>query len=69
VYADPAKGYMDASAKYVQQQFQSGGKAGPRPSPNVGKGNNLAALLQLGQVLGAPKGATNGCSLGGPTPA
>jgi hypothetical protein len=54
---------MVDSAKYVQQQFQSGGKSGPQPSPNVGTGNNNAALLELGKVLGAPAGATNGCSL------
>jgi hypothetical protein len=54
---------MEQSAQYIQKQLQSGGKAGPQASPNVGTGDNLAALLELGQVLGAPKGANNGCSL------
>jgi len=63
VYSDPAKGYIEASAKYIEAQFKSGGKAGPQPSPNVGTGDNTAALLALGQILGSPATGTAGCGL------
>jgi len=59
VYSDPTKGYIKASAEYILEQFKTDGKAGPRPSPNGGekdKGNNTAALLQLGEILGGKKG-------------
>lgn len=52
VYSDPAKGYIKGSSEYIQKQIQSKGKSGPVPSPNVGVGNNTAALLELGKILG-----------------
>jgi hypothetical protein len=63
VYSDPAKGYIEASAKYIQAQFKADGKVGPSPSPNVGVGDNTAALLQLGQILGSGAKGTEGCGL------
>jgi hypothetical protein len=63
VYSDPAKGYIKASAEYIQAQFKADGKAGPQPSPNVGVGDNTAALLQLGQILGSGASGTAGCGL------
>jgi hypothetical protein len=63
VYSDPAKGYIKASAEYIQAQFKSDGKTGPQPSPNVGTGDNTAALLLLGQILGAPADGSSGCGL------
>ncbi|KAF2399443.1 cutinase-domain-containing protein [Trichodelitschia bisporula] len=62
VYSDPAKGYIAASAAYIQKQFTSNGKAGASPSPNVGTGDNTQALLELGEVLGAGKNGGPGCA-------
>jgi hypothetical protein len=48
--------YMQPSAEYIATQLKTGGKAGAAPSPNGGvkdKGDNSAALKQLGEMLGA----------------
>jgi hypothetical protein len=63
VYSDPAKQYISDSAKYIEQQFKTNGKAGPQPSPNVGEGDNTAALQELGQILGGPKVPGGACGL------
>jgi hypothetical protein len=63
VYSDPAKPYITDSAKYIEQQFKTNGKAGAQPSPNVGTGDNTAALLELGQILGGPKTPRGACGL------
>ncbi|KAF2420536.1 alpha/beta-hydrolase [Tothia fuscella] len=63
VYSDPAKNYMTDSAVYIKKQFDSNGKAGAEPSPNVGTGDNTAALLELGQLLGGPKVPAGECGL------
>jgi hypothetical protein len=63
VYSDPAKPYISDSAKYIEQQFKTNGKAGPQPSPNVGVGDNTAALQELGQILGGPKVPSGACGL------
>jgi hypothetical protein len=63
VYSDPSKPYISDSAKYIEQQFKTNGKAGPQPSPNVGTGDNTAALLELGQILGGPKTPGGACGL------
>jgi len=58
-YTDDDKGYMPANAAYIKKQFETGGKAGPSPSPNGGvqdKGSNVDALKELGEILGATKG-------------
>jgi hypothetical protein len=54
---------MTDSATYIKQQFDSNGKAGPQPSPNVGVGDNSAALAALGEILGGPKVAPGTCGL------
>lgn len=59
IYSDPKFGYMADSAAYIKKQFEQKGKAGPAPSPNGGvqdKGNNSAALLELGKMLGGEPG-------------
>jgi len=58
-YTDKKLRYMEDSAAYIKKQFESKGKAGPAPSPNGGlqdKGNNTAALLELGKMLGGEPG-------------
>jgi hypothetical protein len=50
---------MKESAEYIMQQVIQNGKVGPAPSPNGGvmdKGNNTAALLELGKILGGEPG-------------
>lgn len=63
MYSDPAKGYIKASSEYIQQQYKTGSKVGPQPSPNVGVGDNNAALLELGKILGSGASGTEGCGL------
>jgi len=58
VYSAPEKGYIKSSAEYILQQFKSDGKSGPQLSPWGGekdKGNNSAALKELGEILGGKK--------------
>jgi pimeloyl-ACP methyl ester carboxylesterase len=58
-YSDTKLKYMTDSAAYIKKQFESKGKAGPALSPNGGvqdKGNNSAALLELGKMLGGEPG-------------
>ena len=59
-YVNADKGYISSTSEYIQKQFQTDGKAGPSPSPNVGVGDNTAALAALGEVLGAPPNAPRG---------
>lgn len=59
IYSDERFGYIKDSAAYIKKQFETKGKAGPSPSPNGGVkdvGNNSAALLELGKLLGAEPG-------------
>jgi hypothetical protein len=59
IYSDDKFGYMADSAQYIKKQFETKGKAGPSPSPHGGvqdKGNNTAALLELGKILGGDPG-------------
>jgi len=59
VYSDPKKGYIKGSTEYILEQLKTDGKVGAQLSPNGGendKGDNTAALLQLGELLGAQKG-------------
>lgn len=64
---------MTDSAAYIKKQFDTNGKAGAQPSPNVGVGDNSVALAELGQILGGPKVAPGTCGLqdakGGAAPA
>jgi hypothetical protein len=64
VYSDPKKGYMTDSAGYIKKQFDTNGKAGAQPSPNVGVGDNSEALQKLGEILGGPKVKPGTCGLG-----
>jgi len=65
VYSDPAKGYITGSAEYIKKQLETKGKAGQKLSPNVGVGNNSAALAKLGEALGGlGAGALPKCKLG-----
>jgi cutinase len=55
VYYETKFDYMSSSAEYIKKQFETKGKAGASPSPNGGendKGDNTAALLELGKQLG-----------------
>jgi len=59
VYSDERKGYIKGSTEYILEQLKTDGKFGPQLSPNGGekdKGNNTAALLELGELLGGKKG-------------
>jgi len=56
VYMEPARGHIKSSAEYIIQAFKTDGKQGPQPSPWGGekdKGDNSAALRELGKLLGA----------------
>jgi hypothetical protein len=52
-YSNTGTTFISDSATYIQQQFQSNGTAGPSPGTPPGTGNNSAALLSLGALLGA----------------
>jgi hypothetical protein len=57
-YSEDKLGYIKGSAEYIIQQFKTDGKVGPQASPNGGdqdKGNNTAALIELGKLLGGTK--------------
>jgi len=52
--------WISDSVSYIQKQMQTGGKAGPKPSPNGGVNDkatpaNEAALSELGTMLGGSK--------------
>jgi hypothetical protein len=57
IYSEPSKGYITGSAEYIKKQLETNGKAGPVLSPNVGVGDNSAALAKVGEALGAGLGA------------
>jgi hypothetical protein len=59
IYSDSKFGYIKDSAEYIKKQFETKGKVGPSPSPNGGVkdvGDNSAALMELGKILGAAPG-------------
>ncbi|KAF2673920.1 alpha/beta-hydrolase [Microthyrium microscopicum] len=52
--------WISDSVAYIQKQLETGGKAGPKPSPNGGEKDkataaNEAALSELGVMLGGTK--------------